>query len=580
MKLKSVFSFVIVLFTMSVQAQDLKIHVNSKGKVGFADANGNEVIKCQYESVTNFSDGVSVVTKSGKMGIIDQTGKIVLPIKYKSITPWNESLYLLKNGKKMGLADKGGAIVLPVNYSNISKPNCFGKAIIALGGKAMAVDKKTYMYGAKYGIIDKTGTVLVKPIYKGLYEFSLVMTNIFPYNENNQLEHSYWYVTDTLKTDCYYLGYNNTGLTVINSGILDANGNVLLKNGLYGMIMQPKHDMVRYYIPKKKKTICGYHNLNTGKNIEIATFDTNINEMTYWSHGDFVNNLAPVNGTSWSFIDKEGNTVRCGYQEVKHCIGTKLWAAKKAEGKWDVFDDNNVDVPLLSGYEDFLFPQKDGDKEIFSVKKDGKYGCINREGTTVIPFDYEDVYGNIYDVVTVKKNGKWGMVTADNSMLVPTKYLDVIFPVERNSKHIWVRQPDSLYYHFNTESQTLNKVGYKTATGFKDGVAHVAPVEMKLDDTPLVRAQLYVPGTAQSTIDAAELEKYSGSYGLVVNTKGEVLMSYPVSTFYIDAVNQELKKLGSVVPTKMQQKEIILNVTRENRSYKIGTTISEDEWNY
>ena len=174
MRLKRLlFIATIVLFPNipALQAQDLKILVDKKGKVGYADRNGNEVIKCQYESGQPFSNGVAVVTKSGKYGIIDATGKVVLPLSYTQISPWYNGLLQIKNGKKIGLADSQGKIVLPVNYSLITKPNCYGKALVAIGGKATSNDKKTYMANAKYGIIDDKGNVLVVPKYKGLYEF-------------------------------------------------------------------------------------------------------------------------------------------------------------------------------------------------------------------------------------------------------------------------------------------------------------------------------------------------------------------------------------------------------------------------
>ena len=47
-------------FTLSLSAQELKVHVNEKGKVGFVDASGNEVIKCQYESAQPFVDGYQI----------------------------------------------------------------------------------------------------------------------------------------------------------------------------------------------------------------------------------------------------------------------------------------------------------------------------------------------------------------------------------------------------------------------------------------------------------------------------------------------------------------------------------------
>lgn len=150
MRLRKILMVASVTFACVAQAQDLTIHVNKKGKVGFVDKNGAEVIKCAYESAYPFSGGYAIVTKSGKSGIIDERGKVVLPLKYTSIMPWNQSLYLIKTDKIQGLASHDGKVVLPTKYSFISKPNCYGKALVAVGGKqSSSSDKKQYMLNAK-----------------------------------------------------------------------------------------------------------------------------------------------------------------------------------------------------------------------------------------------------------------------------------------------------------------------------------------------------------------------------------------------------------------------------------------------
>ena len=44
MKSKIIFSLLMALFALGLQAQDLKIHVDDKGRVGFADSKGNVVV--------------------------------------------------------------------------------------------------------------------------------------------------------------------------------------------------------------------------------------------------------------------------------------------------------------------------------------------------------------------------------------------------------------------------------------------------------------------------------------------------------------------------------------------------------
>lgn len=564
----------------NISAQDLRIMVDKKGKVGFASQDGVEVIKCQYENAQPFKDGVAIVSKSGKQGIIDTQGNVLLPLKYTQISPWNETLYLVKNDKKNGLVDHSGKVILPVAYSLITKPNCYGRALIAKGGKATTINKKTYMGNAKYGIIDNNGNILINPKYKGLYEFSYNGSISTTYYEGQRLEFSYHYTTDTLVTDCSYMGFSNVGLNIYNAGIMDGSGKEILKAKLYHFVMKPQGNMVRYYNVKKKETICGYHNLVDGKAFQVARFDSHIDNINFWTHGDFTGDIAPVNGNSWSFVNKEGKVLRSGYSLLRHSQTTGLWAAKNSSGKWDVFDEHNNDITSLSGHGDILFPAHKDDVEIFAVQKDSKYGYTNRAGETIIPFEYEGALGNSFDMLIVKKDGKWGIISPDNKKLVPTEYADVCLPNERDTKHVWVKGADSLFYHFNIQAQHVSNVGYKAVWNFVDGIALVHPVGMTIANTPLNRAQLYAPNTLKATIDAAEVNEHSNSYGYLVNTDDVLLMDIPVSTLYRDKVVKMIKQFGNRQLTESEKKAVLLHVTRENRSYDLNSKIAEDEWDY
>ena len=580
MNLKQLLCLAGLVLSMNVQAQELKIHVDKKGKIGYVDQDGNEVIKCQYESAQPFNDGIAIVTKGGKSGIIDTKGTVLLPLKYTQIFAWNKNLYLIKSGKLMGLANHEGKVVLPAKYSLISRPNCYGKALIALGGKATPINKKTYMAKAKYGIINVNGDILVEAKYKGLYEFAFDGKNLTQLHEGKTLSFSNHITTDTLITDCSYLGFSGNSFGSNNAGIMDGNGKEILKPGLYNIVMQPQSGMVRYYNTTKKQTICGYHNLNTGKGFEAAKFDSKFLDINFWTHGDFIGDIAPVNGSSWSFINNSGTTVRTGYSSLKHSIASGLWAAKNNTGTWDVFDDYNRDVASLSGYEEIEFPSFKEDKQIFSVKKDGKFGCITRSGDIKVPFEFEKAYGNIYDIIAVLKDGKWGIVSPENSELIPTAYAGIVFPSERNAKHLWVTKDDSLFYHYNLQTNQIATTGYKRVDNFKDGIAHVAPTDMIVDNTPLNRAQLFLPNAVKADIDNVDVAKNIDKFGYLINANDEVLMDMPVSVAYKDLIVKEIQKRNGRALTSMEKKNILLEATRENRSYDLNATLSKDEWNY
>ncbi len=551
MRLKNILCFAAFSLFLNVQAQDLKILVDKKGKIGYADMNGNEVIRCQYDSGQPFKNGTAIVTKAEKNGIIDVTGKVLLPLKFTQITPWTDELYMVKDGKKIGLADHSGKLVLPPIYSHISKLNCYGKAFIALGGKSTSNDKKTYMANAKYGIIDAKGHILIDAKYKGLYEFTYDGTNKYPYYEGKRLEFSYHNTVDTLVTDCSYLGFSENGSNIYGAGIMDDNGKELLKTNLYDFVMQPQSGMVRYYIIKKKETLCGYHELSTGKSFQATQFNSHINDIKFWSHGDFIGDIAPVNGKTWSFINKNGFILRTGFSSLKHGRISNLWAAKNNQNKWEIFDNANINVDVLCGYEDINFPNNEGDKEVFSVKKDEKYGVIDRDGKVIVPFEYEQISANIYDVLLTKKDGKWGMLSVDGTVIIPMEYKDVVSPGERNAQHFWVKKSDSLWYHYNYPEKILSKTGYSIVNNFVDQYAFVLPKGMK-----------------------------DGTYINIINVNDEDMFGQLVPFTHAKEIRRELKKHQSEQLTQNEKKILLLDVTKGSRSYKLNSIISETEWDY
>lgn len=569
-----------LLLCCEAHGQDLKVYVNKKGKVGFVDKTGAEVIKCKYESARPFENGYAIVTNGGKSGIINTAGKTVLSITYESITPYTNDLYLIKKGKTQGLASKDGKIVLKPKYTFISRPNCYGKALLAKGGKKKSVMGQPYILGGKYGIINNHGKILIEPKYKGLYEFSYAGNKEAVYTEGYRLEYTYHYLSDTLVTDCSYLGFSNIPIAVTRCGIMDGNGQQILKQGLYDIVMKPQNDMVRYYNQKKKNLICGYHNLKTGKGFVAATLYTNISKVTKWTHGDFTGLVAPVNGDSWSFMDKDGKVLRSGYSTIAHSKSTALWAAQESSGKYTVFDDNNNTVSALSGYDEIYMPTIVGDQEVFIVKKGNVAGGINRNGTIVIPFEYESAKANNYNFIPVKKDGKWGAVSASGQEIIPTVYADVIYPAERGAQHLWVAKDDKLFYHFNVATKQTAPQGYEGATNFKNSLAHVRPVGMKLDNTTVNRAQIFVPNTYSVNIDTVKVEQYRKYFGYLLTSNDEYLIDQPISTVYIKPVVKYMEKQNFRPLTEAEKKNLLLAITRENRSYGLKSTLTEDEWNY
>lgn len=580
MKRKTIILFLMLFSFSALSAQELSVNVDKKGRIGYVDSNGKEVIKCQYDSGMPFKDGVAIVMKGDKYGIINTSGKEVLKINYTSISPWTDNLYIIKDGAKTGLCKHDGTIVLPAKYSFISRPNCYGKALLAEGGKANKVENKTYMLYASYGIIDNNGNIIIKPDYRGFYEFTFDCKKKTPYFEGYVLQHSYHFTNDTLVGNCDYIGISKNPFGDYGCGIMDGTGKVILKPGSYDIVTKPVGDMVRYYKVSKKETVCGYHNLSTGKGFKVNTYKSNIKDIKIWTHGDFSGSIAPVNGSTWSFIDKTGKTVRGGYSSIEHGFYSALWSGKNSNDKYEVFDENGNDVQVLSGYSSIGFPANDGDKQIFNVNKDGKFGVIDVQGNTVVPFEYEKILSNNFDFVLAKKDSRWGILSADNKELIPFEFAEIKLPTYKNTRDFWVKKADNKFYHYNLDTKTLSTKGYNEVWNFKDNLALVIPNGIVVEDVPIVRAQMLPPNSAKADLDKIKFSDYKSNFGYIVNRNDELVFNQPVSLLYLPNVVKEINARDNRVLTNNEVKDIILKVTRENRSYDMNSVISEEEWNY
>jgi len=61
---------------------------------------------------------------------------------------------------------------------------------------------------------------------------------------------------------------------------------------------------------------------------------------------------------------------------------------------------------------------------IAAVKKGGKWGFVDTNGTLIIDYQYEDAQSFGYDAGAVKVNGEWGFVAANNRMVIEPQYED------------------------------------------------------------------------------------------------------------------------------------------------------------
>ena len=124
---------------------------------GFIDQQGQLVIGATFDDVGPFSEGLAAVNKGGKWGYIDTNGKMVIEPIYKSAWAFHE----------------GFARVQPFN-----EPDKFinrdGTALSAENWAAaddFSEGRARVMVGNLFGYIDKTGKLVIQPIYTRGWNF-------------------------------------------------------------------------------------------------------------------------------------------------------------------------------------------------------------------------------------------------------------------------------------------------------------------------------------------------------------------------------------------------------------------------
>ena len=143
---------------------------------------------------------------------------------------------------------------------------------------------------------------------------------------------------------------------------------------------------------------------------------------------------------------------------------------------------------------------------LFRSKKGTRYGAITKAGKEVIPFQYDFVASNTYDVLEVMKDSLWGAYSASGNKIIPLSYKNIVLPSERGCQDFWVMKSDSLFYHFNVTSQKIYDLGYEAVANFSKGIAHVRPVGMKIENSAVNRSQLFAPNTNHKDIASVNPE--------------------------------------------------------------------------
>jgi hypothetical protein len=125
------------------------------------------------------------------------------------------------------------------------------------------------------------------------------------------------------------------------------------------------------------------------------------------------------------------------------------------------------DLDFEAVYDGYYYGGNDGFYEgLLPVRKNGKWGFVDKTGAAVIPFEYDGAEGFSQGLAQVKKSGKWGYINKQNQTVIPFEYEDTEndgYDLHRNSfssDGLALVKKNGMYGYINTSGEVMVPIMY------------------------------------------------------------------------------------------------------------------------
>lgn len=422
--------------------------VRKKGKWGVIDYQNNRIINFQYSQLSELGNGLFYAYKNQKYILIDYKGEQKGSISFDVIEKLKDGLYKIGNvivtgydrgyiygqgfynSKRTktlwGIINENGKEVLSCSYDSIGE-FVDGKAKVSIGNKTGYIDDNGYEeyelseeddviifkspLQGKFGLMDKNKNILITPIYDYIGSFCDGLAEVkIQYHSG----YAGWGIIDKkggLITD----NVHNNGVKVLYGGsyVISVGNKYILKK-IDDLKFSQEYDGIGKYDDKNivvlkdgKWGIIDYQN-----NIvipiqynEIVDFDKNVIKIKI---DRFDNRVAEIN---WE----------CNERYPIYPIGSIYKYESHLKRKVGLMDALSNQITELD-YDNIEYLNDDNFKAI----KNGSCGIINKQGKTILSFEYNSIIpiGNGYSKIAQGCN--WGVANNMGDIVVPVKLYEVI----------------------------------------------------------------------------------------------------------------------------------------------------------
>lgn len=485
--MKHTLIFPLFLLPTLLSAQTLEPQEDAKGKWGYVDAQGREVVKYQYDFAAPFADGKALVVKDDKKGFLAADGAMAVKPEYTELLSEGNGLYRaarggswkdgLLSGAKWGVIDTDGREVVRVEYDEIG-PFVHGMAYVLKGGKYGFLDTKYHMVvepkytfvgtfnaqglawatlggdldkrnpdfvrHGKWGVIDRQGREVVPVRYTSLGSYVMVAAkpdaNAYKVEMGVKrlaaecgVHHVQW-AKEVVRKRFAMLPHveafamsEQQGLRL--QGVADTTGAVLVPAGEYVKVALPQEG-VAVVVPATGGL--GYYSL---KDRRLA------NTEKYTSAFSFKDGMAVAIDTQnrWHFIGPDLRAGAEGYEWISPRVGGVVLV--KQGGLMQVLDADTHRV--IAGGQKYIFPPVAG--YMCYQAPDGKFGYL-RAGTGEVAQEAQwvDARSFRHGVAEVQGDKGFGLLGDKLQTLVTPQWKNSLWVSTDNPRYYWAATADSI----------------------------------------------------------------------------------------------------------------------------------------
>lgn len=377
--------------------------------------------------------------ENNKYGLIDFEGNKTTEPLYDEIIslPGKYGEYRVKNDNKYGVISNKGVELVDIKYDFISGDGYSNNGDYKNGGYIVGKNSDN---GTLYGYIDKNEKEILKMEYENVYRV-LDMPTEETYLVVTQNGRSSIYKDKKIKTD--YLYREVSYLEDSNMFIVKKNKSYGLLNSNLDVVIDTKYDeliVAGMYVNASIGDEIYVFNLS-GKEIKDSKYiglEQTSTEKYYIAENE--ESLYGVLDTNMEVV------IPAEYDYIKEIDNTDLIMATKEDtitiysaNMRELVSAENASMDIINNYikltsdGEVKYYTLDGkevdnktvylENEIYSDKKNGKWGFVDIEGNKILDYEYDMVTEvNEYGFAGIKKDGKWGVINSKGEVILEPTY--------------------------------------------------------------------------------------------------------------------------------------------------------------